>query len=126
MELLPIKQCFEEHKVFEANPLCIEFLHISLEFYKKAGYVEPYICYFVQKENGLVGGAAIKGQPVNGKVEIAYGIFEPYRKQGIGTEVCKMLVDLSLKTDSAIKITAKTLPEYNYSARILKKILLFL
>lgn len=121
MELLTIKQFFEENKVFEANPLCKESLYISVEFYKKIGYTEPWICYYVQKENELVGTAAFKGQPVNGKVEIAYGTFEQYRKQGIATEVCRMLVNLSLKTDPTIKIIARTLPEYNYSTQILKK-----
>ena len=121
MELLPIKQFLEENKVFEANPLCKEWLHISVEFYKKAGYMEPWICYYVQKENEIVGGAAFKGQPANGKVEIAYGTFEPYRKQGIATEVCHMLINLSLKTDPTVKITARTLPQYNYSTQILKK-----
>ncbi len=68
------------------------------------------------------GGAGLfKGQPVNGKVEIAYGTFEQYRNQGIGTLICKQLVDLSLRTDPSVKITARTLSSKNFSTKILEK-----
>jgi len=46
---------------------------------------------------------------------------EPFQNQGIGTQICKELVELSLKTNSSIKITARTLPENNFSTKILKK-----
>jgi hypothetical protein len=39
---------------------------------------------------------------------------EKFRRQGIGTGICKLLVDLSLKTDPAVRITARTLPEKNF------------
>jgi len=39
----------------------------------------------------------------------------------VGTEICKLLVDLSLKTDPSVSITARTLPEKNCSTRILQK-----
>ena len=64
---------------------------------------------------------AFKGKPVNGMVEIAYGTLEKYRNQGIGSSICKHLVDLSIKTDPSVKITARTLPQENYSVRILRK-----
>ena len=68
-----------------------------------------------------MGGGAFKGQPINGKVEIAYGTFEKFRKQGIGTKICKQLIDLSLKTDPSIRITSRTFPEKNFSTKILGK-----
>ena len=94
---------------------------MTIDFYKKIGFVPPWIGYYVEQNDDLVGCAAFKGQPVNGTVEIAYGTFEQYRKQGIGTEICKHLVGLSLKTDPFVRITARTLPEENFSTRILKK-----
>jgi RimJ/RimL family protein N-acetyltransferase len=69
----------------------------------------------------LVGSAGFKGPPINGAVEIAYVTFEKYRKQGIGAAICKAIIDLSLKTDPFIKIRARTLPEKNFSNRILEK-----
>ena len=94
---------------------------MTIDFYKKVGFVPPWIGYYVKQDGYLVGCAAFKGQPVNGTVEIAYGTFEQHRKQGIGTAICKHLVDLSLNTDPSVKITARTLPEENFSTRILKK-----
>jgi RimJ/RimL family protein N-acetyltransferase len=121
MKLIPIKQTLVENEAFGSNPLCQESLYMTIDFYKKIGFVPPWIGYYVKQHNNLVGCAAFKGQPVNGTVEIAYGTFEQYRKQGIGTEICKHLVALSLKTDPFVRITARTLPEENFSTRILKK-----
>jgi RimJ/RimL family protein N-acetyltransferase len=121
MELLPIKEKAEENEEFINNPLCGESIYMTLNFYKKVGFVPPWIGYYAKQDGNLVGAAAFKGQPINGMVEIAYGVFEKHQKQGVGTAICKQLVELSLKTDSSVKITARTLPEKNYSTRILEK-----
>lgn len=121
MQLIPIKERLEDNEEFTGNPLCQETIQMTIDFYKKVGFVQPWICYFAEENGDLVGSAGFKGQPINGTIEIAYGTFEKYRKQGIGTIICKHLVDLSLKTDPSIKITARTLPEENFSTRILKK-----
>jgi RimJ/RimL family protein N-acetyltransferase len=60
-------------------------------------------------------------KPVNGKIEIAYGTIERYRQKGVGTTICKLLVNLALAADPSIRITARTLPEENFSTRILMK-----
>jgi hypothetical protein len=39
----------------------------------------------------------------------------------VGTEICKQLVELSLKTAPTVKITARTLDNTGYSAKILTK-----
>ena len=121
MKLIPIKKLLEENAEFERNPLCKETLQMTLDFYKRTGFESPWICYYAKEDGKLVGSAGFKGRPVSGKVEIAYGTFESCRKQGIGTLICKELVDLSLKTDATIKITARTLTKKNYSTRILEK-----
>ena len=120
MELIPIKERLDENEEFISNPLCQESLYMTIEFYKKVGFVKPWIGYYVKQNGNLVGSAGFKGQPINGAVEIAYGTHENYRKQGIGTAICKQLVDLSLKADPSVKITARTLPEENFSTRILE------
>lgn len=111
----------EDNTAFAANPLCLESLPMTIEFFNRVGYVPPWIGYFAELDKQLVGVSAFKGPPVNGTVEIAYGTFEPYRQQGIGAGICKLLVDLALKTDPSLRITARTLPEENYSTRILRK-----
>jgi RimJ/RimL family protein N-acetyltransferase len=121
VELIPIKERLDENEEFIINPLCQESIYMTIEFYKKVGFAPPWISYYAKQNGDLVGAAAFKGRPINGTIEIAYGVFEKYRKQGIGTAICKQLVDLSLKTDPSIKITARTLPEENFSTRILEK-----
>ena len=121
MELIPIKERLEENEEFTNNPLCQESLYMTIDFYKKVGFVEPWIGYYAKQNDDLVGAGAFKGPPINRTIEIAYGTFEKYRNQGIGAGICKELVDLCLKTDPSITITARTLPEANFSTRILER-----
>jgi [ribosomal protein S5]-alanine N-acetyltransferase len=121
MVLVPVYEHLEENPEFNSNPDCLESLHMSIDFYKKVGFLPPWICYYVKENEDLVGCAAFKGKPVGGSVEIAYGTFEKFRNQGVGTAICKILVDLSLKTDPSVRITARTLAENNFSTKILKK-----
>ncbi len=121
MVLLPIKEQLEENKAFLENPLCQESLYASIDFYKKVGFQPPWICYYVQREDVLVGSAAFKGPPKAGVLEIAYGTFEPFRQQGVGAQICRLLVETALRTDPMLNITARTLPEENFSTRILRR-----
>ena len=121
MKLLEIKQTIEENQEFSSNPACQEILEMTVSHYKKVGYVPPWIGYFAVKGNQIVGSAGFKGPPSEGKVEIAYGTVEEFRHQGIGTEICELLRELSLRTDPTLEITARTLPERNHSVRILEK-----
>jgi len=121
MRLLPIKQELKDNAEFANNPLCKETLQMTVDFYKRVGFVPPWICYYAELNGQLVGNAGIKGQPINGQIEIAYGTMEQFRNTEIGTKICRALVELSLKTDSTVKITARTLPENNFSTRILNK-----
>jgi len=121
MELLPIKRTLEENNDFSNNHLCNESLGMCIEFYKRVGFNPPWICYYAQENDELVGSAAFKGRPMYNVVEIAYGTFEKHQQKGIGTEICKQLVELSLATDPSVRITARTLPENNYSTSILEK-----
>ena len=121
MELVPIKENLDDNKLFTGDPDFEGSLQMSVDFYKKAGFNMPWICYYVKSEDQFVGCAGYKGKPVNGKIEIAYGVFPQFMNKGIGTLIAKALVDLCLETDPDLIITAKTLPEENYSARILRK-----
>lgn len=94
---------------------------MCIEFYKRVGFNPPWICYYAEENGELIGSAAFKGRPVNSTVEIAYGTFENHRQKGIGTKICRQLVELSLANDPSVRITARTLPEHNYSTKILEK-----
>ncbi len=121
MKLLPIDINETLNLQYREIPYCAEILKVYLDFYSKVGFNPPWIGYFVSRENEIVGVCGFKGKPSNNKVEIAYGTFKKYEGLGFGTEICKQIVLLSLKSDPKIKITARTLPENNASTKILKK-----
>ncbi len=121
LELIPVLEHAEENTAFTSNPLCQDSIYMSIDFYKKVGFTPPWICYYVKENEVLIGCAAFKGKPVNGQIEIAYGTFEKFRNQGVGTKICSILINLAVRTDPSVRITARTMPENNYSARILQK-----
>jgi [ribosomal protein S5]-alanine N-acetyltransferase len=119
--LVPINEHLEENSEFLGNPLCIESLHMTCDFYKRVGFYKPWIGYYVIRGNEPVGCASFVGRPVNETVEIAYATFQPYQRQGVAAAVCKALVDLALKTDPSLRVTAHTLCEESYSTSVLRK-----
>ncbi len=121
MVLIPIKKTIAENQEFIDNPDCKDTIYMTLDYYKKVGFSPPWIGYYVSDGRQLIAAAGFKGKPVNGQVEIAYATMETYRQKGVGTQVCRMLVELALKTDPSVIVTARTLPEKNYSTRILEK-----
>ena len=121
MKLLPIGENLEDNQDFIDDPLCSETLGMCIDFYKRVGYNPPWICYYAEEDGEIIGNAAFKGKPVNNTVEIAYGTMEDKRRKGVGTNICRQLVELALATDPSVRITARTLPENNYSTRILEK-----
>lgn len=121
MELLPIQPTLEANAEFMANPDCAETLGMTIDFFQKIGYVPPWIGYYALENGQIVGSAAFKGAPKHGQVEIAYGTIKRFREQGVGARMCRKLVELCVKTDPSVVITARTLPEENFSTRILKK-----
>jgi len=122
MKFIPISKRGSLNKKILANPECIELIRIFRDLYLKVGYEKPWTGYFAMSDNNeIVGVAGFKGKPKNGKVEISYGTFKNYRRQGIGTMLCHQLVSLALQQNKKIGITARTLPENNASTKILEK-----
>ena len=121
LQLIPIQQTLEENSKFQTDPGCEEVLRMTLDYYKIVGFNPPWIGYLAKLNGVIVGSAGYKGKPVDNKVEIAYGTLPSFRGRGIGTEICRQLVLLARKTDPAIIITARTLPENNHSTGILRK-----
>ena len=107
---------------FVPNPHCMEILKVYPEYYKKVGYNQPWIGYFVTEDGiEIIGACGYKGKPKDGKIEIAYGTFKKYEGKGIGSEMCLQLVLLSLKTNPSIRIMARTLEDNYKSIKVLKK-----
>jgi RimJ/RimL family protein N-acetyltransferase len=121
MELFPVHRTLAENSRFMADANCEPGLSMTISFFELIGYTPPWIGYFVQLDGSLVGSGAFKGKPKEGRVEIAYGTFPAYQHQGIGTNICQLLVQLALQSDPTVMVTARTLPEQSYSTRILRK-----
>jgi RimJ/RimL family protein N-acetyltransferase len=121
MKLIPIRRTLAENANFAANPACAETLEMSVGYYDVIGYEPPWICYYAEQDGRLVGSAAFKGPPVDGRIEIAYGTFESERGKGVGAAICKTLVEVARAADPSVRITARTLPEPNHSTRILER-----
>ena len=121
IELFAIGRTLEENQEFANNTDCREILNMTIEYHRLIGFEPPWIGYFVRRAGQLSGSGGFKGAPFRGRVEIAYGSLDRFRSQGIGTEICGKLVQLSLLADPSILITARTLPEKNHSTRILEK-----
>jgi [ribosomal protein S5]-alanine N-acetyltransferase len=120
--LLPIKPTLAENQAFLNHPDCQENLQMSIDFFNKIGYYPPFIGYYAQLNNQLVGACAVfKKNQDKPKVEIAYGTFPAFQQKGIANKMCQKLVSLAIETDPTLEIIAHTLPEENFSTKILRK-----
>lgn len=121
IELVPIRERLEENTTLLNHPDCRETLEMSVMFYARVGYSPPWIGYYASLNGTLVGNAGFKGRPIDGKIEIAYATFPAFQQQGIASAICHALVKLAKSADPSVRVMARTLPEENYSTRILKK-----
>jgi RimJ/RimL family protein N-acetyltransferase len=120
LTFIPIKPSESENAAFAASADCQLPMTMMMDYYKIVGYRLPWIGYFVMQHDQPVGVAGFKGQPISNKVEIAYSTFPEFQHQGIGKEMCRELVRLAVEAQPEVIITARTLPEHNYSTKILQ------
>lgn len=121
INLEPILIDIDTTKQIYANENCKEIFMSYPSYYYKVGYHPPWIGYFVMQDNKVVGVAGFISKPVNGRVEIAYGTFPEYQRQGIASFACQTLINIAKSEDADVVITAKTAPEINASVTILKR-----
>jgi RimJ/RimL family protein N-acetyltransferase len=77
--------------------------------------------WLVLLDGVVVGDCGTVGPPVDGSVEIGYGLAEPYRGRGIGTEVVRRLAELLLARPEIRRVTAEVLLDNVASHRVLEK-----
>jgi [ribosomal protein S5]-alanine N-acetyltransferase len=112
--------------VDKSNPLfnnedCQQLIDIYENYYPQVGYIKPWIGYFVIRDHEVVGSCGFTSAPSEGRVEIAYWTFAKYEGQGVASYACAALIEIALKENSSLIITAKTAPEFNASTKILQK-----
>jgi RimJ/RimL family protein N-acetyltransferase len=74
-----------------------------------------------QDTGSIIGNCGFKGPPVDGVVEIAYGIHPDHEGKGYATEVARALVDYASSCEQVRVVRAHTLPDAAASKRVLKK-----
>lgn len=121
MELKIININEDKDNELYASEDCQQLIDTMNQYYPVIGFNLPWVGYFVVRENQVVGTAGFTGQPIEGKVEIAYWTFSQFEGQGIASFSCKELIAIVRKTDPTVIITAKTKPEHNASSKILQK-----
>ena len=85
---------------------------------------DPWVLAFsaVLRETGeVVGNCSFKGPPVDGTVEIAYGISPDHQNRGYATEAARALTEFAASRPDVRLIRAHTLPNGVASQRVLVK-----
>lgn len=122
MELEPITpESNPRDRGFSEDSPAGSTLKMQVDYYSKIGFHPPWVGYLAMVNGIPVGMGGFKGRPSNNKVEIAYFTFPENEGKGIGTQICKALVELARAGDPQVEITARTLPEKNASTQILTR-----
>ena len=85
---------------------------------------DPWVHGFrvVHRDSGVVMGACMfKGPPIDGVVEIAYGIDPGHQGKGYATEAARALVAYAFSSGQVRLVRAHTLPDAPASKRVLAK-----
>lgn len=77
---------------------------------------------FSQTDQQLIGDIGFKGKPVDGVVEVGYGISPDEQNKGYATEAVEALVNWAFQTGKVNKIVAETLKTNEASIRVLEKL----
>ena len=96
-----------------------EMLQGSLEHEEDWGWYAMWL--IVRKDGACIGNLSFKGTPVDGEVEIGYGITEEYRGFGYATEALETILEWAFDQPGVSKIAAETGPDNVASRRVLEK-----
>jgi [ribosomal protein S5]-alanine N-acetyltransferase len=102
----------------EAEKVCAA----TASLYESRGYEPPWLGYFAQRGDELVGVCSFTSPPRAGRVEIAYFTFPPFEGRGVATAMARALIEIARAADPSVLLTANTLAEDNASTSILRKI----
>jgi len=86
--------------------------------------IDPWVHGFTARfaAGGIeIGTGMFKGPPVDGMVEIAYGVDEEHRGKGYATEIAAALARYALASSEVSVVRAHTLPGGKASQKVLAK-----
>jgi ribosomal-protein-alanine N-acetyltransferase len=93
----------------------------QIEMGKPATWCSPF--RIVDDSNETVtGSCGFKDVPLEGRVEIGYGVSSIYRKRGIATAAVRALLNLAFVSESVTEVVARIDPANEASIRVVQKI----
>lgn len=103
--------------ILEGGVLPSEFV---MQFLPNAEANAPWLGYWATVDGAVAGSGMFKTRPVNGEVEIGYGVAPSVEGRGVATEIAKGLVKMAFDL-GAQSVIAHTLPDGLASQRVLAK-----
>ena len=70
----------------------------------------------------VLGSVVFKGRPADGIAEIAYGIEDSSRRQGLASEATRACVDWALEQEGIAAVQATTFPWHHASLGVIRKV----
>ena len=70
----------------------------------------------------VLGSVVFKGRPADGIAEVAYGIEDGSRRQGLASEATRACVDWALAQDGIAAVQATTFPWHHASLGVIRKL----
>lgn len=122
MKLIEIGESGELAEQIIVDDFLREVIEATVADYRRTGFVPPWIGYVGLEDRVPVGVCGYKSQPVDGRVEIAYGSAPGHEGKGVATALAAELVKLARGENASLTVVAQTLPEENASTSILKKL----
>lgn len=110
-------QTFIGLNVLEGGVLPSEFV---AQFLPRAEANAPWLGVWALVDGAIVGSGMCKTRPLNGTVEIGYGVAPSVEGRGVATEIAKGLVKMAFDL-GAQSVIAHTLPDGIASQRVLSK-----
>lgn len=77
--------------------------------------------YLMRRGDQIVGGCGFKGEPVQGQVEIGYGVADTCRRQGVATAAVTQLLQLAFDA-GASSVLAEVLPGNAASTGVVRQL----
>jgi predicted GNAT family acetyltransferase len=110
------------HVTQEVIPdIVLELASLALESGQSPLWREPYL--FLTGEPAIaVGSAVFKSEPVNGRIEIGYGVAASHAGQGVATAGVRQVVEHALSQPELTEVYAETAVNNHASRRVVEKI----
>lgn len=74
------------------------------------------------QDNQVVGGCGFKHLPLDGRVEIGYGVGSAFQRQGMATAAVARLLQLAFASGQADEVLANILPDNIASAKVVQRL----